>query len=199
VLARYGIADPGVGWSETPKPGDPRLAGNEYRIVARPALALGEAARVATEAGYRPFVLGDAVEGEAREVGAAHAAIAREHRRLGQRIALISGGELTVTVTGEGRGGPNQEYALGMAMELDGLSGITAFAGDTDGADGSHDVAGAFLDPETLARARGAGFDPMATLAQNDAGTLFGAIGDLLVTGPTQTNVNDLRVVLVDP
>lgn len=199
VLARYGIADPGAGWSETPKPGDLRLAGNDYRIIARPALALAEAARLASEVGYRPMMLGDAVEGEAREIGAAHAAIAREHRRLGQRIALISGGELTVTVTGNGRGGPNQEYALGLAMALNGLDGVTAFAGDTDGADGSHDVAGAFVTSDTLARARAAGFDPQAALANNDAGTLLGAIGDLLVTGPTQTNVNDLRVVLVDP
>ncbi|MDB5366199.1 MAG: putative glycerate kinase [Rhodospirillales bacterium] len=195
VLARYKIEDPGIGWSETPK----QLDRASFTIVARAADALDRAAATLRDAGYTPVLLGDAITGEAREVGAAHAALARMHHARGERVALLSGGELTVTVTGEGRGGPNQEYALALATGLSGLEGVHGFAGDTDGADGSHDVAGAFVAPDTLQRAQQAGFDPAATLANNDAGSLFDAIGDLLVTGPTQTNVNDVRIVLIDP
>ncbi|GIL38344.1 glycerate kinase type-2 family protein [Roseiterribacter gracilis] len=194
VLARYKIDDPGAGWSETPK----KLERANFKIIASAPQALASAADSLRGAGYMPVLLGDSITGEAREIGAAHAALARARKANGERVALLSGGELTVTVTGDGRGGPNQEYALALARALDGLAGVHAFAGDTDGADGSHDVAGAFVAPDTLDRARKAGFDPARSLANNDAGALFDAIGDLLVTGPTQTNVNDVRIVLVE-
>jgi hydroxypyruvate reductase len=161
------------------------------------------AAEIARAAGYRIEMLGDSLEGEAREVGRQHAALALAAKARGERVAFISGGEFTVTVTGTGAGGPNQEYMMGVALGLDGASGISALAGDTDGIDGGggnpDDPAGAIADPGTLARARAKNLDPAAMLANNDSTAFFRAIGDLLECGPTQTNVNDFRVLLVDP
>ena len=210
ILGRYGIELPesvrthlGRAAAETPKPGDPRLAGGEVRLIAAPQLSLEAAAAVARAAGVTPLLLGDAIEGEAREVGQVMAGIARSVRRHGQPLAapavLLSGGETTVTVRGDGRGGRNVEYLLGLAVALGGLPGVWATAGDTDGIDGAEEVAGALVTPDTLARARAAGFDPHATLDRNDAHSLFDALGDQVVTGPTLTNVNDFRAVLVLP
>lgn len=184
--------------SETPKPGDPCFDRVDFRIVLRPADMLAAAAKAADAAGYRPMVLGDALEGEARDVGRAHAALVREMRARGKRVAILSGGELTVTVGGPGRGGPNREYALGLATALGGLEGVAALAIDTDGIDGAPDGAGAAIDAQTLARARAQRLDPAAMLAANDSGGFFAALGDTIVTGPTGTNVNDLRVILVE-
>jgi len=201
VLRKYGIAEPAAvvrhlerGLEETPKEGDPRLAEAETRMVATPAMALAAAAEAAREAGYEPLVLGDALEGEAR-------ALAREHARLAREAApgtvLLSGGEATVTVTGEGRGGPNAEYALALALALDGAPGVFATACDTDGIDGTEDNAGALVTPDTLSRAREAGEDAAGRLAANDAYGFFARIDDLVMTGPTLTNVNDFRAILV--
>ncbi len=187
---------------ESPKPGDPRLARSSHRLVASPQLSLEAAARRAREMGLATMILGDSLEGEAREVARAHAGIARQVRRHGQPLAppclLLSGGETTVTLRGGGRGGRNAEFALALALELDGASGIHAIACDTDGIDGSEDNAGALIDPHSLSRARAAGLDPAAHLADNDAYSLFAATGDLVVTGPTLTNVNDFRAILIE-
>ncbi|MEQ8966058.1 MAG: glycerate kinase [Azospirillaceae bacterium] len=209
VLSRYGIGEPAAvidhlraGAEETPKPGDPRLARAETRIVATAWTALAAAAEAARKAGLTPVVLGDAIEGEAREVARALAGIADSVARHGAPAAapavLISGGETTVTVRGQGRGGRNLEFLLGLGLALDGRAGIHALAADTDGIDGSEDNAGARLSPDTLARARAAGVDPAAALAGNDAHAVFEAAGDLIVTGPTRTNVNDFRAILVE-
>lgn len=188
--------------NETPKPGDERLAGASFEIISRPADAVAAAETEARRAGYEPIVLGADLEGEAREVAARHAAQAREIAGRGGRAAIISGGELTVTIRGDGRGGPNQEYALALALALEGSEGIWGLAGDTDGTDGGggepSDPAGAFVAPDTLERARARGLDPAQFLDQNDATGFFEQIDDLLLTGPTFTNVNDLRVVLID-
>jgi len=184
---------------ETPKPGDPRLARADTVLIATPALALEAAARVAERAGYEARILGDALEGEARELGGEHAALARLALSEGKRLALLSGGETTVTVRGQGRGGRNAEYLLGLALALDGAAGICAIACDTDGIDGTEDNAGALVTPDTLARARAQGLDPVALLAGNDAYGLFQALGDLVLSGPTLTNVNDFRAILIDP
>ncbi len=187
---------------ESPKPGDPRLARSSHRLVASPQLSLEAAARRAREMGLATMILGDSLEGEAREVARVHAGIARQVRRHGQPLAppclLLSGGETTVTLRGGGRGGRNAEFALALALELDGASGIHAIACDTDGIDGSEDNAGALIDPHSLSRARAAGLDPAAHLADNDAYSLFAATGDLVVTGPTLTNVNDFRAILIE-
>ncbi|HMK70507.1 MAG TPA: DUF4147 domain-containing protein, partial [Xanthobacteraceae bacterium] len=163
--------------NETPKPGDEVFAGSDYRILARPADALAAAAERAGAAGYECLMLGDRLQGEAREVAAAHARLARELSAQGRRAAILSGGELTVTLRGGGRGGPNQEYALALAIHLDGAPGIAALAADTDGTDGgggrADDPAGAFIDATTLARARAAGLDPAAFLADNDSTGFF--------------------------
>lgn len=209
ILARYRIdagpvvtrllADPA---SETPKPGDACFAGSEFVIACRPRDALEAACRQASALGYRVVSLGADVEGEAREVAAQHALMAKRLKAAGAKAALISGGELTVTVTGQGRGGPNQEYVLGLALGLEGEAGISAIAADTDGTDGgtgaADDAAGALLFPDTFERARKNNLDLAGFLAQNDASSCFAALGDLLITGPTRTNVNDLRVILVD-
>ena len=188
---------------ETPKPGDPLFADAPFTIFAKPADSLAAAAAAAKAAGYEPVSLGADVEGEARDVAAAHAAMAKKLMAQGRRAAILSGGELTVTISGNGRGGPNQEYALALALALDGAKGISAVAGDTDGTDGgggaASDPAGAFVDPATLARARAAGLDPSALLADNDSTGFFERLGDLLTPGPTLTNVNDLRAILIDP
>jgi glycerate 2-kinase len=189
--------------NETLKPGDPVFAGSTYRIIATARDSLAAAARQAADAGYEPIVLGDRVTGEARELGAAHAAMARELAAAGRRAAIISGGECTVTVVGNGKGGPNQEYALGLAVAIEGDRRLVGIAGDTDGTDGgaglATDPAGAFVDSTSAARARAAGRDPAKHLANNDSTDLFDAIGDLVNPGPTRTNVSDFRAVLVDP
>jgi len=186
---------------ETPKPGDPRLAASEFRLIASPRQMLEAAADEARHLGLTPLILGDAIEGEAREVGKALAGIALSCGRHGfpaeKPCVLLSGGETTVTLKGGGRGGRNTEFLLGLALALDGAPGIHALAADTDGIDGSEDNAGAFVGPETLARARAAGLDSRSFLAGNDAWGYFSALGDLLLTGPTRTNVNDFRAILV--
>ena len=193
------LDDPG---NETPKPGDRIFAGSDYRIVARPADALRAAQGRAVEAGYECVVLGDRLQGEAREVAAEHARLAQDFSAQGRRVVILSGGELTVTLRGQGRGGPNQEYALALTIHLDGAPGISALAADSDGTDGGSgrpdDPAGAFIDPTTLRRARAAGLDPAAFLADNDSTGFFNGIGDLFVPGPTFTNVTDFRAIVVD-
>jgi len=210
VLARYGIVpSPEIvaalndAANETLQPGDPRLAASTYTLVATPGTSLAAAAAVARQAGYRADVLGDSLEGEAREVARFHAAMALDAKRRGERVAFLSGGEFTVTVTGDGAGGPNQEYALSLAVALDGAEGIAALAADTDGIDGgsgnADDPAGAVADPGTLARGRERKLNAAAFLANNDSTGYFAKAGGLVQCGPTQTNVNDLRVILVDP
>jgi hydroxypyruvate reductase len=188
--------------NETPKPGDKIFERSSYRIVARPADSLRAAAERAGAAGYETIMLGDRLQGEAREVAAGHAKLARTVSSEGRRAVILSGGELTVTLRGKGHGGPNQEYALALAIHLDGAGGIAALAADTDGTDGgggrADDPAGAFVDEMTLARARSAGLDPAAFLADNDSTGFFNAIGDLLTTGPTFTNVTDFRAIVID-
>ena len=237
VLDRYGIDGPATVLAhlrageageneETPKPGDPAFAADELVMLATAANALEAAAGCARAAGVTPLLLGDDLEGEARDLGGAHAALAIACARGGERalvalreavargsahlfdrvffvpqapLVLLSGGETTVTVHGPGRGGRDTEYLLGLALALDGHPTISALAADTDGIDGSEDNAGALVTPATLMRSREAGFDPLAVLAANDAYGLFAALGDLVVTGPTRTNVNDFRAVLILP
>ena len=188
--------------NETPKPGDSVFANSQFMLAARPTDALRAAAVVVAAAGYECICLGDRIEGEAREVAQAHAKLTRDVRAKGRRAVILSGGELTVTICGQGRGGPNQEYALALAIELAGMPGIAALAGDTDGTDGgagqATDPAGAFIDGETAARARARGLDPAAFLSDNDSTGFFRALGDLLAPGPTFTNVNDFRAIVVD-
>jgi hydroxypyruvate reductase len=180
---------------------------DEVRLIAAPYLALEAAAGAARAAGLTPLILGDAVEGESREVGRVMAGIALGAQRRGHPLpapaVLLSGGETTVTLSGaggdHGRGGRNTEFLLGLATALGGAPGIWALAGDTDGIDGTEDAAGATVTPTTLARGRAAGRDPHADLAAHDSYGYFAALGDLLVTGPTLTNVNDFRAVLVAP
>jgi len=208
ILERYSIAVPATvrHWlrdpaSETPKPGDPRLAGVQNTLVATPLQSLAAAAKRAAAAGYRPLILGDAIEGEARECAVVHAGIARSVAAHGVPLpapcALISGGETTVTVRGAGRGGRNAEFLLGLALALQGAPDIWALAADTDGIDGTEDNAGALLAPDTLARAAAANLEARALLVDNDGYGFFSALGDLLVTGPTRTNVNDFRAILI--
>ena len=208
IVRRYGIALPASarrllesGAGETVKPGDPRLARVTTRIVASPQMALEAAAEVARAAGVTPLILGDSIEGEAREVARVMAGIALQARRhaqpLGAPCVLLSGGETTVTVRGKGRGGRNVEFLLALGLALGGAPGIHALAADTDGVDGAEEVAGAFLSPDTLARARACGMRPRESLDDNDGHGFFGALGDALVTGPTLTNVNDFRAILV--
>jgi len=186
---------------ETPKPGDPRLACSDYRLVASPRQMLEAAAAEARRLGITPLILGDAIEGEAREVGKVLAGMARSCAAYGFPAArpcvLLSGGETTVTLKGQGRGGRNSEFLLGLALALGGAAGIHALAADTDGIDGSENNAGALVAPDTLARARALGIDSRAYLADNDAWGYFSALDDLLVTGPTLTNVNDFRAILI--
>jgi glycerate 2-kinase len=188
--------------NETPKPGDPIFATAEYRIIMTPAEMVAAAAEAARKAGFEPVVLGADVEGEARDVALSQARTALALKAAGRRAALISGGELTVTIHGKGRGGPNQEFALALALALGGESGIAALAADTDGTDGgaglASDPAGAIIDETTLARAGAFGLDAASALADNDSTGFFEALGDLVMPGPTRTNVNDLRVLLVD-
>jgi hydroxypyruvate reductase len=210
ILDRYGIEPPPAvrahlarAAEETPKPGDPRLATAETVIVARPQASLEAAALIARAHGVTPLILGDSLEGEAREVGRVMAGIATQIRRHGQPLpapcVLLSGGETTVTVrSAGGRGGRNTEFLLGLALQLHGLPGVWAIAGDTDGIDGSEDNAGAIVTPDSLDRARRLGHQAAEHLAANDAYGFFAALQDLVVTGPTLTNVNDFRAVLIE-
>jgi hydroxypyruvate reductase len=209
VLEKYGIGEPKSviahlrdGKDETPKPGDPRLARAEARLIARPQDALEAAAAAARRAGITPVILGDSIEGEAREVALVHAGIARQVRRHAQPApapaVLLSGGETTVTVRGRGRGGRNAEFLLALAVALSGEPGVHAVAGDTDGIDGTEDNAGALLAPDSLARAAVQGIEARHALADNDGYGFFAALGDLIVTGPTRTNVNDFRAILIE-
>ena len=209
IVRRYGIELPNVardilasGRGESVKPNDPRLARASFSIVAAPQLALEASAAVARRAGVSSFILGDAIEGEAREVGKVMAGIALQVARRRQPVAppcvLLSGGETTVSVRGEGTGGRNVEFLLSLAIALDGQPGIHALAGDTDGVDGQLDVAGAQITPTSLLRARSLGLRPRDMLDNNDGHTFFAALGDAIVTGPTLTNVNDFRAVYVE-
>ena len=210
VLSQYGIDPPErirrhlqLESSETPKPNDSRLGTVETVFAARAQGSLEAMARTAREAGVTPVILGDSIEGEAREVARVMAGIARQVVRHGQPAAapcvLLSGGETTVSVRGEGRGGRNAEFLLALAIALEGEPGVHALAVDSDGIDGSEDNAGARITPDTLARARSVGIDAKARLADNDGYGFFEALGDLVVTGPTLTNVNDLRAILILP
>ncbi len=193
------LADPA---NETPKPGDAIFAGSRFMLAARPADSLRAAEAAVRAAGFECAMLGDRVEGEARAVAKEHAALARSLRAQGKRAVILSGGELTVTIRGQGRGGPNQEYALALAIALAGMPAVAALAGDTDGTDGGAglptDPAGALVDGETAARAQAAGLDPAVFLADNDSTGFFAGLGDLLRPGPTFTNVNDFRAIVVD-
>jgi len=188
--------------NESPKPGDEAFANTSFALAARPADALRAAELAVAKAGYECVSLGADLEGEARDVAAAHARLARELRAQGKRAVILSGGELTVTIKGKGRGGPNQEYALALAMNLAGLAAVAALSGDTDGTDGgagaASDPAGAYCDGETTARAKAKGLDPAAFLGDNDSTGFFEALGDLITPGPTYTNVNDFRAIVVD-
>jgi hydroxypyruvate reductase len=209
IVKRYGIALPAAvrevlesGRGESVKPGDPRLAHCETRMIATPQMALEAAATVAREAGITPYILGNAIEGEARDLGKAMAGIARQVAEYGQPFArpcvMLSGGETTVTVRGKGRGGRNVEFLLSLGLGLEGRAGIHALAGDTDGVDGQEEIAGAVLAPDSLERAWGLGIKPADSLQDNDGHGFFSALGDSVVTGPTLTNVNDFRAVLVE-
>jgi hydroxypyruvate reductase len=208
IVRRYGIDLPDnvravleSGRGESVKPGDARLANSETRMVATPQMALEAAAAVAREAGITPHILGDALEGEARDLGKVMAGIARQVAQHGQPFTppcvLLSGGETTVTVRGNGRGGRNVEFLLSLGVALAGRAGIHAIAGDTDGVDGQEEIAGALLAPDTLARAWERGIKPVDSLQNNDGHGFFSALGDSVITGPTLTNVNDFRAVLV--
>ena len=203
ILARHGIEPPPSIRAVLARADDaPRALPNaETRVIAAPQRSLEAAAEVARGAGVTPLILGDAIEGESREVARVHAGIAAQVRRHAQPIAppcvLISGGETTVTVRGEGRGGRNVEFALALAVALDGAEGIHAIAADTDGVDGAEETAGAVIGPTTLARAREAGIDAARSLEANDGHGFFESLSDRVVTGPTLTNVNDFRAVLV--
>jgi hydroxypyruvate reductase len=195
---RHHLSDPA---NETPKPGDKRLANVTNLLIATPQSSLEAAAKVAREAGFAPLILGNAIEGEARECGIVHAGIALQCAGYAQPApppcAIISGGETTVTVRGKGRGGRNAEFLLSLAIALGGHPNISALAADTDGIDGSEDNAGAIIGPDTLPRAAAGDLDLKARLADNDAYCAFAALGDLIMTGPTRTNVNDFRAILV--
>jgi hydroxypyruvate reductase len=208
VLAKYGISEPRSviahldrAADETPKPGSPRLANTATIVIATPQLSLEAAAAVARKTGALSLILGDALEGEAREVGKVMGGIARQVALQGQPAApplvLLSGGETTVTVRGRGRGGRNVEFLLSLAVTLDGLPGVFALAGDTDGVDGAEEVAGAIIAPDTLQRAAKLRIDAKECLSDNDAHSFFEALGDQVITGPTLTNVNDFRAILV--
>jgi hydroxypyruvate reductase len=208
ILARYQIPMPDTvrallesGAGESVKPGDARLASNETRMIATPLMALDAAAGVARDAGVPVHILGDSIEGEARDVGIVMAGIARHVALHGQPFAppciLLSGGETTVTVRGDGSGGRNVEFLLSLAVALNGQAGTYAIACDTDGVDGQEEVAGAVISPDTLARAWALGIKPRDSLSNNDGHGFFGALGDAVVCGPTLTNVNDFRAIYV--
>jgi glycerate 2-kinase len=209
VIEKYKITEPAAvverfrrGRDETPKPGDPRFARARTVMIARPQDALEAAAKAARAAGIAPLILGDSIEGEARDVALVHAGIARQVARYGQPgeppLLLLSGGETTVTVKGQGRGGRNAEFLLALAVALDGHPGIHAIACDTDGIDGTEDNAGALIAPDSLARGWAKGVNAKTFLANNNGYGFFDALGDLVKTGPTLTNVNDFRAILIE-
>lgn len=208
IMKKYGIEKPRrvikhlrQAAEETPKPGDVRLAGAETLMVARPQASLEAAADVARAGGFEPLILGDSLEGEARDVALVHAGIAKQVLHHNQPVAapcvLLSGGETTVTVRGEGRGGRNAEFALALAVALDAQPDVYAIACDTDGIDGTEDNAGAIVAPDTLARAEAVGIDAKACLADNNGYGFFQAIKRLVMSGPTLTNVNDFRAIVI--
>ncbi|WP_426088873.1 glycerate kinase type-2 family protein [Janthinobacterium sp. PSPC1-1] len=208
IVRRYGMDLPNSlravlesGRGESVKPDDPRLARTQTTLIATPQMALEAAAGVARAAGVTPYILGDSLEGEARDVGKVMAGIALQTVLRGQPFpapcVLLSGGETTVTVRGNGRGGRNVEFLLALGIALDGQEGIHALAGDTDGVDGQEDIAGAVLAPDTLQRAWALGIKPRESLDNNDGHGFFQALGDSVITGPTLTNVNDFRAILI--
>ncbi|MEO8248410.1 MAG: glycerate kinase [Burkholderiales bacterium] len=208
IIKRYGIDVPAnvrklleSGEGESVKPGDERLEGIDTRMITAPQIALEAAAKVAREAGIEAHILGDSIEGEASDVGKVMAGIAHQVVQRGQPFkppcVLLSGGETTVTVRGSGRGGRNVEFLLSLCVELNGLAGVHAIAGDTDGVDGQEEIAGAYLAPDTLERAWAKQIKPRDRLADNDGHGFFEALGDSVVTGPTLTNVNDFRAILI--
>jgi len=208
IVARYRLALPekvmrwlAIAAADAPRPSDPRFARNEVQLIASAGVSLEAAASRARAAGIEAVILSDAIEGEARDVGLVHAAIARETALRGRPFPkpalLLSGGETTVTVRGEGRGGRNSEFLLSLALGIDGIGGISALAADTDGIDGSEDNAGAFADHTTIARLLARRLDAAALLHKNDSWAAFDALGDLFKPGPTGTNVNDFRAVLI--
>jgi glycerate 2-kinase len=209
ILHRYGIEPPREvlkllesGRGESVKPGDPRLARATVRTIATPQMALEAAAGVAHHAGMAAHILGDAIEGEASDVGKVFAGVALQVAARDQPVSapciLLSGGETTVTVRGSGRGGRNVEFLLSLAIALEGHERIHALAGDTDGVDGQEEIAGAYMSPDSLARARALGLNPRDMLGENDAHRFFNALGDSVITGPTLTNVNDFRAILIE-
>lgn len=209
ILARYGITEPAnvirhleAALDETPKPGAPCFHATETRMIATPQMSLEAAAKLARESGYTPLILSDCIEGEARDVGRVMAGIARQVVAHGQPVAapcvILSGGETTVTVRGTGRGGRNVEFLLALAVALGGLERVHAVAGDTDGVDGLEEIAGGIISPASLVRAVALGLTPAAMLDNNDGHSFFEALGDQLITGPTLTNVNDFRAILIE-
>ncbi|MCX8256301.1 MAG: glycerate kinase [Beijerinckiaceae bacterium] len=209
LIEKYGIEIPaGVrktlesGLGESPKPDDPSLPPHEFHLIAAPQASLEAAAEIARQAGITPYILGDSLEGESRDMGIVMAGIARQVATRGQPFAtpcvLLSGGETTVTVRGDGRGGRNVEFLLSLAIALQGNAKVFAIAGDTDGVDGAEEIAGAIVTPTTLTRAFEAGITPAESLARNDGHGFFQALGDSVVTGPTLTNVNDFRAILIE-
>ena len=208
ILRRYAIAVPDKvtallesGRGESVKPGDARLANSETRMIATPQMALEAAAATARAAGVPAYILGDSIEGEARDVGIVMAGVAlqvaRHHQPFTPPCILLSGGETTVTVRGAGRGGRNVEFLLSLGVALNGQPGIYAIACDTDGVDGQEEIAGAYLAPDTLARAWEKGIKPRERLADNDGHGFFQALGDSVICGPTLTNVNDFRAIYI--
>ncbi len=209
IIQRYQIALPDAarlhlasGTGESIKPGDARLGNIETRIITAPQMALEAAAQVARDAGVTPYILSDSLEGESRDIAKAHAGIVRQIVLRGQPLqapcVLLSGGETTVTIKGNGRGGRNVEFLLALALALDGLPGVHAIAGDTDGVDGAEEIAGAMVTPDTLERAWALGINPRASLDNNDGHGFFQTLGDSVITGPTLTNVNDFRAIIID-
>ena len=199
ILAKHGIEVPANALCESVKPDDQRLSRAECRVIARAADALAAAADEAHAQGFDTKIMGVNVEGDARHVARVHAEIATHTSRGSRPLVLLSGGELTLHVTGKGQGGPNREYLLALARALQGADDVWAFAADTDGIDGSDDTAGAWIAPDTLSRARELGLDPKTFADDNDAGGFFAALGQAVVTGPTRTNVNDFRAILIAP
>lgn len=209
ILRKYGIEEPRaviehleLGLDETPKPGDPRLDASVVKIIATAQMSLEVGAKCAREAGVTPIILGDAIEGEARDIGREHGLLALRRMQKAQGpCVFLSGGETSVTMRSPdnaiARGGRNSEYLLALALALEGAPGVYALAADTDGIDGMSENAGAMITPDTLARARAAGLDPGAMLEQNNSGALFEALGDCVTTGATLTNVNDFRAILI--
>ncbi len=209
IVARYGVPLPPAarrlletGEGESVKPGDARLAGSNCHFIATPAMALEAAARLGREAGYAVYNLGDSLEGEARDMGKVMAGMVRNVARHAQPFKppciLLSGGESTVTVRGKGRGGRNVEFLLSLGVALDGQAGVWALAADTDGVDGVEEIAGAILTPDALARAWAKGIRPREALDENDGHSFFATLGNAVITGPTLTNVNDFRAILIN-